>query len=131
MKQDITKLKELLERENQVDVSKEEVDAVARMISVLEEEDNTIRLPVDFSEKVLQRVVQRQARELRFGWFGYFLGIFGLIICLIVSLVFVDFKIDMGFLKNISAYSGLFLFGAAFIFILHLIEKKLMPFSSE
>jgi hypothetical protein len=131
MKMDREKLKELLKEEHQHTVSSEEVEAVARMLTVLDNEDKVIGLPSDFSDKVINQILQKQANENRFGWFGYFLGIFCLIICLIVSLAFVDFKIDFGFLKNISAYYGLFLFGAAFIFILHLIEKKVMRFTSE
>lgn len=130
MRQDREKLKALLEQENHT-VSKEEVEAVVRMLSVLEDEDKAMRLPANFSEKVIQQVVKKQVKENRFGWFGYFLGIFGLIVCFIISLAVVDFKLDFGFLKNISGYSGLFIFGAAFIFFLNLIEKKLIRFSSE
>ena len=127
---DRKKLRELLERESVGDVSTEEVEAVFKLIATLEEEDNAIRLPADFSEKVVQRVIQKQVRESRLGWSGYFLGIFGLIICLVISLTFVDFTLDFGFLKNISGYSGLLIFGAGFILLLNLIDKKLIRFTS-
>ena len=123
MKQDREKIKELLEQDNATPVSREEVDAVFRMLTVLEKEDDAIRLPDNFSDKVVRRVIQKQTNENWFGWFGYFAGILGLIICLIVSLVAVDFNLDLGFLKNIKGYSGLFIFGAAFIYFLNIIEE--------
>ena len=130
MKNDRQKIREFLEQESQQPPSKEEVDAVVRLFAVLEKEDQKMRLPADFSMNVLQRIAQKQTRENRFGWFGFFLGIFSLVICLIVSLASVEFTLDFGFLKNIKAYSGLFLFGIAFILFLNFIEKKVLRYSS-
>ena len=131
MNNDRQRIKELLNQDNEHPVSAEEAEAVTRILSVLKAEDDSIRLTEGFSETVVQRMIKKQARENRFGWLGYFLGIFGLIVCLVISLVAVDFTPDFGFLKNMSHYSGLFIFGTAFILILNLLEKKIFRVSSE
>lgn len=75
--------------------------------------------------------MHKRAKENRFGWFGYLAGIVGLIVMLIISLSLVEFKFDLGFLKGIANYSGLFLFGIAFICLLNILEKRFIRFSSE
>ena len=124
-------IKKLLEEDNSSLIEHADVDAFSRILTVLGKEDEAIPLPTNFSESIIKIVLKKRAREGRWGWFGYIAGIAGLVIALIVSLVLVDFKLDFGFLKGISSYSGLFLFGIAFIVILNFLEKWIIRFSSE
>lgn len=125
------KLRELLNEDKSTSINQLDVEAVSRMLSVLEKEDRSVHLSGNFSAGIIQKIVQKQKRENRFSWFGYLAGVLGIIVSLIISLLVVDFKIDLGFLKGISSYSGLFLFGIAFILVLNFIEKRIIRFSSE
>jgi hypothetical protein len=58
-------------------------------------------------------------------------GIVLLIIVMIVAIAFTGFKISAGFLSGISAYKGLFVFGAIFILVLHWLDRKFVRAKSD
>jgi hypothetical protein len=86
----------------------------------------TETLPQNFSDKIIAKLVAKQRRESSREWWLFGLGIFLLINAFIVAVVFSGFKLEFGFLKSISAYAGLFIFGAAFIIGLNIVEKRLL-----
>jgi hypothetical protein len=86
----------------------------------------TETLPHNFSDRIIAKLIAKQKNESSREWWLFGLGIFLLVIAFIVAIVFSGFKLEMGFLKNMSAYAGLFLFGAAFIIVLNILEKKLL-----
>jgi hypothetical protein len=86
----------------------------------------TESLPPNFSDKIINKLVAKQGRESSREWWLYGLGMFLLVIALIVAVVFSGFKLEFEFLKSISAYAGLFAFGAAFIIALNILEKRLL-----
>ena len=54
-------------------------------------------------------------------WLGT--GMFSLFITLIVAIAMSGFKLNFGFLKNMSGYAGLFVFGAVLILVLNQLDK--------
>jgi hypothetical protein len=83
-------------------------------------------LPENFSDRIIAKIIAKQKKEASREWWLFGLGIFLLVIAFIVAIVFSGFKLEMGFLKSMSAYAGLFLFGAAFLIVLNILEKKLL-----
>ena len=124
-------IKKLLEEDNSSPIEHADVDAFSRILTVLEKEEKAIPLSTNFSDRVIQKITQKQRKSNRLSWFGYLAGVLGLLLSLIITLALVDFKLDFGFLKGISSYSGLFLFGISFIVILNFLEKRIIRFSSE
>lgn len=83
-------------------------------------------LPSDFADRVVKALIQKQTVETRreMWWFGF--GIFMLVVALAVAVGYTGFKMDLGFLKKMSAYSGIFVFGVAFVLALNFLEKKVL-----
>ncbi|MEX1239798.1 MAG: hypothetical protein WEB30_08775 [Cyclobacteriaceae bacterium] len=80
----------------------------------------------DFAERVAGRVMRRGKSGFSkdYMWFGA--GIFFLIIALIGTILYTGFRFDLGFLKVMSDYKGLAVFGIAFVVFLNWLDKKLV-----
>jgi len=83
-------------------------------------------LGVGFAEKVIVRIQQQQQKSTSRDFYWLAAGVFMLIIAMIVAVFFSGFKPGLGFLKGISAYAGVFVFGIAFILLLNRFDKKLL-----
>ncbi len=119
-------IRKMLEEDpQQKEITKLDELALQRVLHSLEK-DIPIKLPVNFADRLVEKIAQKQTQTNRFGWFGLVFGIVGLVIALVVTLVLVNFQMDLGFLTKISNYHGLFLFGVGFIFLLNLIDKKFL-----
>ena len=85
-----------------------------------------------FSDKVVSRILEIRSNSYRdFVWLG--IGIFFLIVSCMIAMWMSGVKLnlnirltDLGFLKNISGYAGLFAFGIIFIIVLNQLEKKII-----
>jgi hypothetical protein len=88
--------------------------------------DPDYSLRPDFAERVAARVMRSQKGGFSkdYLWFGA--GIFFLIIALIGTILYTGFRFDLGFLKVMSDYKGLAVFGIAFIVFLNWLDKKLV-----
>ena len=84
-------------------------------------------LSADFADKIIVRVEQKQRRSASRDFFWLACGVSLLIVALVVAFVLSGFKPTLGFLKGMSAYAGLFVFGIAFILFLNRLEKKIIP----
>lgn len=83
-------------------------------------------LPPDFAGRVAARVAQKQERGYSKDYFWFGAGIFFLVICFIATVVYTGFRFDFGFLKMMSDYKGLALFGVTFIALLNWLDRKLV-----
>ena len=83
-------------------------------------------LPGNFADKIIGVIQAKQKKESsRDAWlFG--LGMFFLVIAFIVAVVYTGFKMELGFLKSMSTWLGLFVFGVGFVIVLNLLERKLI-----
>lgn len=88
------------------------------------------RLPPSFADNVVATAAKQRARSSgEFLWFG--VGIFFLLAALIVAIFMSNYQLSpptlsLGFLSQMSAYYGLFIFGAGFIVLLNIVDKKLL-----
>lgn len=90
-----------------------------------------ISLSEDFADRIVVQVLERgKRRAVRdYLWLGT--GIFFLIIAFGVVVYITGFKAYFGFLTDISAYTGIFAFGAVFIIVLNRLDKKLVSDKSK
>jgi hypothetical protein len=94
-----------------------------QIFSVLEKEP-MYTLPASFAEGVVHKIQRERARATKREYFWLCAGIVMLVIAMVVAIIFSDFKINAGFLSGVSAYKGLFVFGAIFILILNWLDRK-------
>jgi hypothetical protein len=85
-----------------------------------------VNLPNDFAEKIIARVIEQRRRSSSRDYYWFASGVLLLIVAMIVAVELSGFKPGLGFLKGISAYAGVFVFGAAFILFLNRLEKKIL-----
>ena len=83
-------------------------------------------LPLDFADKVIVRIREQQQRSASRDYYWLIVGVLLLSIAMIVAVVLTGFQPGLGFLKGMSAYVGLFAFGAAFILFLNRLDKKIL-----
>ena len=67
----------------------------------------------------------RQARDSR-DYFWFAAGIFVLAIAALVTILYTGFRFDFGFLKAMSDYKGLAVFGLVFVIFLNWLDKRLV-----
>jgi hypothetical protein len=85
-----------------------------------------VNLRPDFTDRIVKQVVAKNKRAAvrDLVWLGA--GIFFLVVGLIVAVLITGFIPDLGFLKNMSGYTGLFIFAAAFLGVLNWLDKKVV-----
>jgi hypothetical protein len=103
-----------------------DIKSYQELFNVLKKEP-PVTLSADFTSRVIAKVTvsQKKSASRDFWWLG--LGIFFTVICFIVVVVMTGFKFEMGFLKEMSRFAGLFIFGVVFIIALNLLEKRVLP----
>src|SRR6267143_1749193 len=82
------------------------------------------QLPFHFADGVIKRMEAQGDLSKDYFWFG--LGLFVFIAGAVVAAVLANFKLNLGGLKFISGYAGLFLFGLTFILLIHYIDKRFL-----
>jgi hypothetical protein len=108
------------------DAEELDIKSYQEVFTVLEKEPPNA-LPVDFTNRVIAKVIASQKKNASrdFWWLG--LGILFTVICFIVVVAMTGFKLQMGFLKEMSGYAGLFIFATVFIIVLNWLEKRVLP----
>jgi hypothetical protein len=86
------------------------------------------KLSAGFADKVLLKIVHREKEEssLDYFWFGF--GVFILVMALVVtvgiSLVYLGFKPDLGFLKSAADYKGLLIIALILVGIFNYVDSR-------
>ena len=96
--------------------------AYRKVFDVLKKEPYSV--PVNFADKVLDRLESRGSLSKDYIWFG--LGLFVFLVAPVIAVVKTEYRFDVGAFKFLSSYSGLLLFGAVFVLIIHLVDKRLL-----
>jgi hypothetical protein len=81
-----------------------------------------------FAEKVMYLVKEKQEAKSK-SWFEYILFTVGIILILAgfaASVVLTNFTFDLGFLKSLNNYKGLFIMGAILVLLFNLIDIRLI-----
>lgn len=89
------------------------------------------KLSRDFSDRIVTKVLEKRKRDASRDMFWLGGGIFFLVMAFAVAIVMTGFKPEWGFLKQISGYAGVFVFGAAFIGLLTWLDKRLISHQTE
>ncbi len=97
--------------------------AYKKVFDVLNQEPS-FQLPINFADKVVQKIQAKRESSTDFLWFGVGISLFS--IATIFTILLTNFKISFGALKFVSGYPGLFIFGAGFVLLLHWLDKKLV-----
>jgi hypothetical protein len=115
-----------------LNIERDHVDARAyrEVFSALSTEPK-IRISQNFADRVAARVEEKghksEARD--YFWFG--VGLFFLLITFVVALVMTAPKLHLGFLKDMSGYAGLFIFGVGILVALNWLDKRMINKTSE
>jgi hypothetical protein len=114
--------------QNQIEKADSSIDGIdayayKKVFDALKQEPD-FHLPVNFADKVVQKIEAKKESSNDFLWFG--IGIFMFAIAAIVAIVLTDFKVSFGVFKFISGYPGFFIFGIGFILFIQWLDKKLV-----
>jgi hypothetical protein len=94
-----------------------------RLVFEALKKETEFSLPATFSQSVLQRMEAAEGKN-SYVWLAVIFT--GFIVAAGVSIALTDFRPDFGFLRHISRFAGLFVFGAAFILLLQWIDRKVI-----
>ncbi len=100
--------------------------AYKAVLSALAKEHSGDMVP-GLADRVILRLEKR--KEIRKSSFDLVMAIIGGVLFvagLIVSVVLTGFRPDLGFLKAIGDFKGLFLFGIGFVIMINVLDKQLM-----
>ena len=84
------------------------------------------RLPDNFSDRLIQLIALKAKEERRWELAGIITAGVLFIVALSLTLYLTEFKFDFGALTFLSNHIGLIAFGIFFIFLLQLVDKKLV-----
>jgi hypothetical protein len=102
--------------------SGEDARAYQRIFAALKKEpDFHVSLP--FADRIVA-IVEKKEEKRDYFWMAA--GIFLIVVALIVSLALAKIHWTTGVFTFISGYSGLIIFGIAFILLLHWVDKKII-----
>jgi len=118
----------LQKRFDEGDYSCEGIDAQAyqKVFEVLKREPE-FTLPVYFADRLVSLIeskekVKESSRDNL--WLG--LGLFSLVVALGVAFVLTGFKLSVGAFQFFAGYSGLTIFGIAFILLLNWVDRRVI-----
>lgn len=102
-----------------------DVKAYREVFRVLSKPPQT-SLPPDFADRIVARIEEKREHESEKDLIWFSAGIAIMVLVLVATVLYTGFSLDLGFLKEMSGYAGLFIFGVAFIMLLNILDKKLV-----
>jgi hypothetical protein len=115
------------------DFSAEGIDAQAyrKVFDALQKEP-TFSLPINFADQLVEKVESRERRKETSRdnlWLS--LGLFSFFIALLTAIVLSGFKFSTGAFGFFPSHLGLVIFGASFVILLNLVDRKLVRKSTS
>ena len=108
--------------EKQLNAEGIDASSYRKIFNVLKKEP-TYSLPAAFSDDIIKRIeMTRPSTSSDRLWFV--LGIAGFVVAALVTILLTGFKLSAGTFKFLSGYSGLLIFGIAFVLLLQFFDKK-------
>ena len=120
----MNRLEEELQSQIEKQLNAEGIDASSyrKIFNALKKEP-TYSLPAAFSDDIIKRIeMTRPSTSSDRLWFA--LGIAGFVVAALVTILLTGFKLSAGTFKFLSGYSGLLIFGIAFVLLLQFFDKK-------
>lgn len=118
-------LQKSVEAGHTVEGSLPDVVAYEKVFSALRELPE-VSLSHNFADKIVARVIEKQKRSDARDLFWFGMGMFFLLVAFIGTIIYTGYRVSLGFLEEMSGYSGLFVFGVAFIILLNWIDKRIL-----
>lgn len=98
-----------------------------QVVSSALESDREFELPHDFADRVVLKIQQHSvAKEAKRDKIWLISGIVAILGAFIFAITQVEFKPGVGVYTFFQGYSGLVIFGVAFVVALHIIDKKIL-----
>ena len=85
-----------------------------------------LKISSTFAEGVVKKIMTQKKREARRDMIWLSFGVAFLLIGLMVTGAFAGLQSQLGFLRDISGFAGIFIFGTVVIFAFNWLEKKLI-----
>jgi hypothetical protein len=106
-----------------LDENDRDVAAYRKIFAVVSKEPS-LKITNSLAERVINKIVAQKKREARrdIVWLSF--GVVFLLVGLIVTAAFAGLQFQLGFLKDMSGYAGIFVFGIVVILAFNWIEKK-------
>ena len=102
-----------------------DVRAYRQIFRVLEKEPG-FELPADFASRVITRVKARQQKRDSRDYIWFVVGLVFLVVVSLGTILFSGLRFDLGFLKAMSDYKGLAVFGVVFVVFLNWLDQRLV-----
>ena len=105
-----------------------ELDAQAyrKLFSVIGQEP-VVKLSKNFADRVSAKLVAARKRESKRDLVWLSFGVLFLLVGLIVTAALSGLQLQLGFLKEMSPYAGVFIFGILVIIAFNFVEKRAIP----
>jgi hypothetical protein len=120
---------EELQRKTEAGIFDDENDLDAasyKMVFKALSKQSEVKLSEHFSDSVITKIQARQKRTALRDFLWLLLGVTFLVVGFVIAFVVSGLQFEFGFLKQISSYSGVFIFGAIVIVIFNWVEKRLL-----
>lgn len=118
-------IQQKIEQGREEDISISDLVSYKTVFNALTKEPS-YALKQTFADRVLNALDIKQKRVNRLEYFWIAAGMMSLVIALIVTIVSVDFKPDLGFLKGIKAYRGVAIMAAFLLLIFQILDRKVI-----
>ena len=118
-------LQNSIEKGQKPHVENMDMKAYEEVFRVLKKDPEYV-LPPRFAERIVARIIaDRESRNSTdYFWFGA--GIFLLLSVSIATIILTGFRLNFGFLRVMSDYKGLAVFGVVFVLFLNWLDKRLI-----
>ncbi len=100
-----------------------EGQAYRHVFEALQKEPGFV-LPPSFADKVIHRITTTPEQSYDMVWM--IAGFSGCLIALMVVVLLTGFKVNLGVLNFVKEYTGLLLFGAAFLLALQWVDRRVV-----
>ena len=112
-----------LESNRPIDGNDRDVVTYRRLFEIISKEPK-MKISNAFADDVVKKIVVQKKREARRDMVWLSFGVVFLLVGLVVTAAVAGLQFQLGFLKEMSGYAGLFVFGIAVIIAFNWLEKK-------
>jgi hypothetical protein len=100
-----------------------DVDSYREIFRIVSKEPK-VKINNSFADGIVKKIMAMKKREARRDMIWLSFGVVFLLIGLVVTAAFAGLQFQLGFLKEMSGYAGVFVFGVAVIIAFNWLEKK-------
>ena len=118
-------LQNLFDLAQQPDGDERDVAAYRKVFKAISKEPS-LKIQTGFAGRVVMKIVAKKKREARRDLIWLSFGVVFLVTGLVVTTMVAGLQFQLGFLKDISSYAGIFIFATVIILGFNSIERKMV-----